>query len=164
MLSQKNKVILQFCISFIIIFFAVLTFGSVVRNESSPWVWEELKNKLLVPTIIDKILLVSAYIAFYLMGFLIPYWVTTFILFIRRRSLSKSEYIKPISQREYNGRLFLSLSMLVIYLFLMKSILAFIKALPIDVWNGWLLIIGLAVSAFFAFAALNEFRAPNKDV
>ena len=62
----------------------------------------------------------------------------------------------PVNHR--SGRLFLSLSTLVLFLLLLDSFVALARALPTEEWNGWLLISGLATAAFFAYLAYLAFK------
>jgi len=163
MLLQKHKTALKGFASVILILIAAPTTGFVVRGEWSPWVWEELKNQLVSPTLVNQIFTDVFYAAFYLMGFFLPYWVITFVLFLRRARSATSEDVDSITTDDRAGRLFLSLSMLILYLLLLKSILAFIRALPTDEWNGWLLILGIAMSAILGVVAYQAFKKPQKN-
>ncbi|MBZ5666740.1 MAG: hypothetical protein LAO30_19320 [Acidobacteriia bacterium] len=144
--------------SFALVLLAVSAAGSIVRGEWSPWIWEELESRHVAPSFADQLVTVLWYVAFYSVGFLIPYWLTTFVLFMARHHAAGLNEVPPMPINHRSGRLFLSLSTLVLFLLLMDSIVAFVRALPTEEWNGWLLISGLATAALFAYLAYLAFR------
>jgi hypothetical protein len=157
--DAKEKV--QFYGSLALICLGVVAAGSVVRGESSPWLWVELKTGQDARPLADQIVTVACYLSFYSMGFLIPYLLTTFALFIRRQQLSGLSPVPPMPASHRRGRLFLSLSTLTLFLLMLDSIVAFVRALPTGEWNGWLLIGGLGTAGLLAYLAYLEFTRPD---
>lgn len=155
---DKGKTTGQMLGSFVLILLAASMGGSIVRGEDSPWVWEGLKNGHYAPSFANQVVGVVWYLAFYSMGFFLPYWLTTFVLFLWRRRAAGSNEVPPMPVNHRSGRLFLSLSTLVLFLLLLDSLVAFARALPTEAWNGWLLISGLATAAFFAYLAYLAFK------
>src|SRR5258706_12595385 len=102
--------------AFVVVFVAATAGGSIVRGESSPWVWEEIANKHVAPSLVDQVGVVVWYLAFYSVGFFIPYWLTTFALFLVRQQASGLKPVPPMPINHRSGRLFLSLSTLVLFL------------------------------------------------
>jgi len=160
--------------SFLLVLFGASLAGSIVRGELSPWVWEELRNAKFAPSFANQVVGIVWYMAFYSMGFLVPFWATTFALFLGRLHTvgpmrmgasaldsvpgrAATTDVPPMPPSHRAGRRYLSLSTLVLFLLLLDPIVAFVRALP-TAWNGWLLLLGLGAAAFLALAAYVMFR------
>jgi hypothetical protein len=48
-----------------------------------------------------------------------------------------------------------------LFLLFLEPILAFVRAVPSDIWNGWFLLLGLAVAGFSIFSAYVELTRPD---
>ena len=145
--------------SFLLFLFGGMLAGDIVRGESSSWVWDELNKTHVARSSADLVLNVAWYLAFYSLGFFVPYWLTTLVLFLRRERASTAETTMTLNQRV--GRLLLSLSSLILFLLLQESLIAFIRALATEQWNGWMLVFGVASAAFLAYLAFSAFKRPN---
>lgn len=153
----------QLVLSFALLAAGAMVLGDSVRGSASPWLWRELRNPRHVPDRRDVIVATAMYGAFYLLGFFVPYWLTTFVLFMGRFDPARGAAETPvISAVHRTGRLFVSLAGLVIYLVFLEPVVAFLRAVPWDVWNGWLLILGIALAGFFAFAAYAVFTGSKR--
>ena len=130
--------------------------GEIVRIEASPWLWEALRNKQTVRSFVDQVIVVFSYSAFYLTGFLFPYWLTSIYLFWRRSEAGGSGYPGSLSDNQRFGRFCLSLSTLLLFLIFLEPIVTFVNRVCYDTWNGWMLL-GLAMAVLFASLAYLAF-------
>jgi hypothetical protein len=155
---DKAKRTMQILSLGVLVLLAPIMVGDVVRGDLSPWVWEELKNRHFAPSFAEQLFVVVSYLAFYSLGFFVPYLLTTFVLYMGRRVPFSVKDPPPMPSNHRSGRLFLSLSTLVLFLLLLDSVIAFVRALPTEKWNGWLLIGGFVTAAFFAYRAYVAFK------
>jgi hypothetical protein len=158
-MGNETKVGLKYFGLSILIFLAVIPAGEIMRGDMKIWLWQEIVNQSRCPTLADQIICVCSYAAFYSMGFFIPFWVTTFILFLIRQNSHKTDIAPSIPQNQRVARIFISLSILILYLCFLESIVAFIRTIS----NGWLSILGLGLAAFFAYAAYIGFRSKKPN-
>lgn len=111
--------------------------GACYRGEQSVWFWKEYQEDLLRHGSSDAWFSVYLYAVFYSALIVLPYWL---LMLNAKRRMPQSA-----SSR---GIVFIIASWSAITsLLFAKPIFAFIRNLPSDVWNGWLLI-GWAVITF----------------
>jgi hypothetical protein len=117
--------------------------GAIYRQEQSLWVWEEYGYALRKHGQADAILSLYLYIIFYAAFFLIPYAAL---------SLRFPAALAGMKHYFRVGRLILSFWFALTFFLFARPAFAFIRALPHDIWNGWLLILWLAATVFVSFA------------
>jgi hypothetical protein len=139
---------------------AAIPAGEAVRGDASPFVWQALANPHTVRSTTDSVLTVVMYAAFYLLGFVLPYWIITFILFVRRRNAARWNAVTiPLHHRR--ARLFACTGVQIMFLLFLRPIVYFIRGLPEDNWMLWPWMFGVALAAFFLYAAYSEFTHPQ---
>lgn len=157
-LSERAKTGWQLAGGFAILFPATIVAGSVFRREVNPWVWAELQHSRAPGSLVEAGLTIFVYGCFYSMGFLLPYWVITFLLFLQRHAKFRTPTPPPMPLDHRAGRLLAAGGCQVLFVLLLESIMSFFRALPSEIWNGWFLIMGLAsagyllAGSYFAFA------------
>lgn len=154
--GEQTKAGLQFVGIFVFLVLVVIPLGDVMRGTSSPWVWRELSNHRHVTGPVDATLAILMYSAFYSLGFVLPYVLASVFSFARRLGSAQHEGVPDVRPDQRSARLYFSAATLVLYLLFLDSIVAFVRNLPTDVWNGWLLILGLALAGCLFYCALRS--------
>ena len=68
---------------FVLLMSAAMIGGSIFRNEMSPWAWTQFGIDAARHGTVDALLGVLLYVAFYSMGFVLPWSVLTFTIWLR---------------------------------------------------------------------------------
>jgi hypothetical protein len=103
------------------------------------------------------------YSAFYLLGFFAPYWVITFVLFIRRQNEAGYASVLSMPARDRAGRLLACLGTQILFLLFLRPIIYFMRGLPADDWKLWPWMLGVALGVCLLWAAYLEFRRSNRN-
>ena len=114
-------------------------FGAFVRNEQSVWVWEQYKRDYIRHGQSDAVLVIYLYIIYYSFYVVAPYFILS-IVYNKTSDINNEGFC-------FN-KLIISAWCLASYLIFSESIIQFIRNIPYEVWNGWLLMLYLAFSAF----------------
>lgn len=97
----------------------------------SPWLWNETSQ----PDLLSKIYIVVSYLLFYTLGYIVPYFVIKFFVFIL---FFQNDRVP----KEFNSSLgSISFTLFITFLIFLQTIVVFFNNLPTDVWNGWLMIL-----------------------
>ena len=136
----------------------MIPLGDAIRGDASPFVWEALANSRTVRSNADRILAILMYSAFYLLGFVIPYWVLTFVLFIRRQNAAGNQALAPLSVNHRAGRLLACLGFQILFLLFLRPIVYFVRGLPSDDWKLWPWMIGVALAVYLVWTGYLRFR------
>jgi hypothetical protein len=164
--TERERIVagLQLLASFVLLVLAAIPAGDAIRGDASPFVWEALANPHTVRSNADRILAVLMYGAFYALGFVLPYWIITFALFVRRANAAGSASVHHLPLRYRHGRLFACIGSQILFVLFIRPIVFFFRGLPDDNWMLWPWMIGIALGAFFFYAAYHEFRsAPSVE-
>ena len=127
-------------------------FFEVVRGDASPWAWVEL-NRRAAEGAAGMAVGILWYAACYSLGFAVPYWLISFVAFLRRQKAT-GNFAPPLMPPQHRRAVvLLSLGFQVLFLLFFKSVIGFFRATPTHEWNGWLLILGLALAGLLMVAA-----------
>lgn len=128
--------------------------GAIYRQEQSLWVWEEYAYALRKHGQGDALFILYLYGIFYAAFFVIPYAASS--LRFHATSTGASRYIRA-------GRLMFASWFAVTFFVFAHPVFAFIRALPSEIWNGWLLICWSAATVLIALVwwDLEKVRAKN---
>lgn len=140
----------------LVIFVAAVPAGSILRGEWSPWAWYEIPrhaNSWLGYTIGGV-----WYASFYALGFFIPYGAITFSLFLRRNSAGRFGEVPPIPAHHRRAATRCALGCFVLFMAFLPSIIAFFRAMPTELWNGWFLIMTLILGGLLLWSGIIEFQ------
>lgn len=114
-------------------------FGAFVRGEQSLWVWEQYKLDYFRHGQNDAIFVVYLYMIYYSFYVVAPYLILS-IVYDKASGIDKEGIL-------FN-KLFISAWCLASYIMFSEAIIQFIRNIPYDVWNGWLLILYIIFSVF----------------
>src|SRR5205085_5116770 len=99
----------------------------------------------------DAALGTVSYLMFYSVGFFIPYYLLTGIFLVRYAPEPKDELAFDKGYTYFSIAV-ISLACFLTFIIFLRSIIAFIRNFPSDVFNGWLFIFW-CVSSFFLLLA-----------
>ena len=137
---------------------AAMIGGSVFRGEMSPWVWTQFGVDARRHGTGDALFGVLLYLAFYSMGFVIPWSALSFATW--SRYVNQVRKVRGVSMSGVRtGVLLASVGCLVAFVVLLESEIAFLRNLPTEVWNGWGLILWLAASVYLLLAGIRSLWA-----
>jgi hypothetical protein len=140
---------------FVLLLSAAMIGGSVVRGEMSPWAWTQFGVDARRHGTGDALFGVLLYLAFYSMGYLIPWSVLSFATW--SRYVNQTPKVRGVSMsRVRAGVLLSSAGCFVAFIVLLESEIAFLRSLPTELWNGWGLILASAASAFLLLAGVRS--------
>lgn len=138
---------------FVLLLAAAMIGGSVFRNEMSPWAWTQFSVDAERHGAGDALLGVLLYLAFYSMGFVIPWSVLSFATW--SRYVNQRREIAGINLGAVRARVRLtSLGCLIAFVVLLDSETAFLRSLPTALWNGWFLILSTAASGYLVLEGI----------
>jgi hypothetical protein len=126
--------------------------GAIYRQEQSLWAWKEYTYALRRHGQADALFLLYLYAIFCMAFFVIPYAA----LSLRFSAAS------PEVRRYFRvGRLMISFWFAATFFLFAHPFFAFIRSLPFEIWNGWLLIFWVAGTVFvpFVWRELERVRA-----
>lgn len=106
--------------------------GAIYRHEQSLWAWQQYASELRVHGKAGALLGLYLYAIFYAAFIVIPYAAL---------ALRFPADAPPVKQSFRFGRLVLSVWFALTFLLFVQPLFAFIRSLPSEVWNGWLLIL-----------------------
>lgn len=144
---------------FVLFAVAAMIGGEIFRGDISPWLWEQYRVSAARHGQADALLGGVFYLAFYAIGFIVPYAALSFAIWLRysyrwsRRSLLINE------GSLHTGVFLASSGCLLSFVLLLNAEMAFLRSLPTKAWNGWLLLSVLSASLFFLFAGLKAIWA-----
>jgi hypothetical protein len=159
---ERTIAVIQVIAAFVFLALAAIPLGDAVRGDASPFIWDALANDRTVQSNTGRIIAVAMYLAFYLVGFFAPYWVITFVLFIRRQNASGSGPVPAMPARDRAGRLLACLGTQILFLLFLRPIIYFMRGLPDDDWKLWPWMLGVVLGACLLWAAYLEFRHSNR--
>jgi hypothetical protein len=113
--------------------------GAIYRREQSLWVWQEYASALRRHGEGDAIFVVYLYLIFYSALIVLPY---------AGLAIRFSADVPGMKHFFRAGRLVLSIWFAATFLLFANSLFEFIRSLPSDYWNGWLLILWFAATFF----------------
>ena len=119
--------------------------GAIYRHEQSLWAWQEYASDLRLHGKADALFGLYLYAIFYAAFIIIPYAAL---------ALRFPVDAPAVGQSFRFGRLILSGWFALTFLLFANPLFAFIRSLPSEVWNGWLLILLLifwAAATVFVF-------------
>lgn len=137
----------------IVVFVSAVLLGSMIHGNLSPWVWEEYRSEVLRHGHRDALLTCAAYVIFYSGTLTFPYLIIreTAIVVINPHGRT---HARNVMHGINAGAFLVSTGICLTTLVFLPAILAFWANLPTDVWNGWLFILSIPVSAFLIFAGI----------
>jgi hypothetical protein len=142
---------------FVLLCASAVIAGEVVRGEVSPWIWEQIRADVARPDRSSAWVDLALYLAFYASGFIIPYYLLLFAVWLRYvNNKPENELLSNKSIRAGIG--LASVGCFLGFMLFLKAEGAFLRNLPSQVWNGWLLILGLGTSALLFFAGVSGIR------
>lgn len=140
---------------FVLLLSATMIGGDVFRGEMSPWVWTQLGVDARRHGTGDALFGTLLYLAFYSMGFVIPWSALSFVTW--SRYVNQTRKVPGASMSGVRaGVLLASAGCLVAFVVLLKPEIAFVQNLPTAAWNGWGLILGSAASAYLLVAGIKS--------
>jgi hypothetical protein len=127
------------------VFVLPLFLGAIYRGEQSLAAWEQYEVEIARHGLGNGVVVVYLYLIFYSTLVALPYAV----LGLRYTSESPDArgYLRA-------GRFMIRLWLAVTFILFAPSTFAFIRNVPSDIWNGWLLILWLGSAAFFGSLVL----------
>lgn len=113
--------------------------GAIYRREQSLWVWQEYESDLRRHGGDDALFAVYLYLIFYSAFIVLPYAVL---------AVRFSADVPGLKRSFRAGRLVLSVWFAATFLLFANPLFEFIRSLPLDYWNGWLLILWVAATVY----------------
>ena len=113
--------------------------GAIYRREQSLWVWQQYASELRRHGGGDALLAVYLYLIFYSAFIVLPYAVL---------AIRFSADVPGLKRSFRAGRLVLSVWFAATFLLFADPLFEFIRSLPSEYWNGWLLILWGAATVF----------------
>ena len=113
--------------------------GAIYRREQSLWVWQEYASALRRHGGGDALFAVYLYVIFYSAFIVIPYALL---------GIRFSADVPGLKHSVRIGRLVLSVWFSATFFLFANSLFEFIRSLPSEHWNGWLLILWGAATVF----------------
>jgi len=136
------KVLGGLAVGFVYFLLAAPTGGMILRGEMSPWFWEQYHINAARHGQADALLGVGLYLAFYAAGFVLPCAILLFGFYCWQERYLFKRYRTPIDRGLLQAAIFFaSVGCLLLFVLLLDSEVAFLRAVPTEVWNGWLLIL-----------------------
>lgn len=124
----------------------------------SPWAWVQFDIESTKHGSRDALVGLMFYLGFYASLVFLPYSLLRFLFWVAflNHAPANEAALDTASVRTANSALALACGVLL--LTFLKSELAFARAIPSDVWNGWLLIGAVGAAMFLAIGAIGMLR------
>lgn len=152
MTPRKAGLTIAACL--VLLFAAAMTGGEILRGEISPWFWEQYHVSAARHGQADALFGVGLYLAFYATGFVIPYSILSIAVWswYAKKGFRNT---KLINEAKIGAGVFMaSFGCLMSFVLLLDAAMAFLRRLPMEVWNGWLVILVLGASLFLVLAGI----------
>jgi len=130
--------------------------GDIFRRQISPWIWDQYRISAARHGQADALLGGAFYLAFYAIGFVVPYLALSAAIWLRYEYYYRGPRKRLlVNEDRLRASVFLaSFGCLLSFVLLPNAEMAFLRSLPTRTWNGWLLLSVLGVSLLFLYAGL----------
>jgi hypothetical protein len=152
---------------FQVLAFALLIISQFLNYEKSLWIITAYNEALELHGISDAIFVIYVYLIFYSSLIFVPYWIFTFIyddIYISKISKKLLDEHNEIEIYAYKGFvLIISIWFCFSFFFFSEPIKQFLKYIPTETWNGWLLMIWFGIT-FIALVSFSLIRKKHKII